>query len=104
MKELAKKFLSLALPRPALTGPGMRFHLSDWPDGPVSPPDITSGTRVGVTSGGAPSDEDPGRFARTRGGGEAYHRSVLLEEVTHYLAPAPGKLYLDGTLGGGGPH
>ncbi|MGJ8695856.1 MAG: 16S rRNA (cytosine(1402)-N(4))-methyltransferase RsmH [Verrucomicrobiaceae bacterium] len=31
-----------------------------------------------------------------------HHDSVLLEEVVHYLAPAKGKFYIDGTLGGGG--
>jgi 16S rRNA (cytosine1402-N4)-methyltransferase len=30
------------------------------------------------------------------------HVSVLLREVVEYLEAAPGKLYLDGTLGGGG--
>jgi len=55
-----------------------------------------------MSSGGGSPQDDPSRFTRTRGGGDEYHRSVLLEEVTHYLAPAPGKLFLDGTLGGGG--
>jgi len=31
-----------------------------------------------------------------------YHESVLLGEVVERLAPAPGKLLVDGTLGGGG--
>lgn len=31
-----------------------------------------------------------------------YHESVLLDEVVHFLAPADGKFFLDGTLGGGG--
>lgn len=31
-----------------------------------------------------------------------HHEPVLLDEVIHSLAPAPGKLILDGTLGGGG--
>jgi 16S rRNA (cytosine1402-N4)-methyltransferase len=31
-----------------------------------------------------------------------YHESVLLAEVVERLAPAPGKLIVDGTLGGGG--
>lgn len=31
-----------------------------------------------------------------------YHASVLLAEVTEHLQPAPGKLFFDGTLGGGG--
>ena len=31
-----------------------------------------------------------------------YHQPVLMEEVLRFLEPAPGKLILDGTLGGGG--
>jgi 16S rRNA (cytosine1402-N4)-methyltransferase len=41
-----------------------------------------------------PGDEVPGPTG--------YHLSVLADEVAHFLAPAPNKLYLDGTLGGGG--
>ena len=33
---------------------------------------------------------------------EFEHESVLADEITAYLRPAPGKLLLDGTLGGGG--
>jgi 16S rRNA (cytosine1402-N4)-methyltransferase len=33
---------------------------------------------------------------------EDIHRSVLLDEVLAYLAPVPGGLYVDGTLGMGG--
>ena len=33
---------------------------------------------------------------------ESYHIPVLEEEVVHALVPRPGKLMLDGTLGGGG--
>ncbi|HET6409955.1 MAG TPA: 16S rRNA (cytosine(1402)-N(4))-methyltransferase RsmH, partial [Chthoniobacteraceae bacterium] len=32
----------------------------------------------------------------------AYHEPVLMEETMSFLAPAPGKLIVDGTLGGGG--
>jgi 16S rRNA (cytosine1402-N4)-methyltransferase len=31
-----------------------------------------------------------------------YHESVLLDEVIGHLAPAEGKFFIDGTLGGGG--
>jgi 16S rRNA (cytosine1402-N4)-methyltransferase len=31
-----------------------------------------------------------------------YHESVLLAEVVQHLAPAPGRIIVDGTLGGGG--
>ncbi|MDD2320030.1 MAG: 16S rRNA (cytosine(1402)-N(4))-methyltransferase RsmH [Geobacteraceae bacterium] len=34
--------------------------------------------------------------------GEFRHISVLYEEVLHYLAPHPGGIYVDGTLGGAG--
>lgn len=31
-----------------------------------------------------------------------YHETVLLEEAVHFMAPAKGKVLIDGTLGGGG--
>jgi len=34
--------------------------------------------------------------------GYEYHESVLLAEVVKFLAPAPGRIIVDGTLGGGG--
>lgn len=36
------------------------------------------------------------------GGMPFYHESILLNKVVEYLAPAEGKLFADGTLGGGG--
>ncbi len=33
---------------------------------------------------------------------EYYHETVLLEESVHFMAPAEGKVLIDGTLGGGG--
>jgi 16S rRNA (cytosine1402-N4)-methyltransferase len=48
----------------------------------------------------ASSDLSPGKAAAA--GGSSYHLPVLPTEVLAALAPAPGKLLLDGTLGGGG--
>ena len=45
---------------------------------------------AGERSGG--SDDDLGY----------YHETVLLEEAVHFMAPARGKVLIDGTLGGGG--
>ncbi len=41
--------------------------------------------------------------AGTRGlAGEAYHKPIMGPECVHFLQPGPGKLVLDGTLGGAG--
>lgn len=39
---------------------------------------------------------EPGSF------GSAYHAPVMVREVLHYLEPARGGVFVDGTLGGGG--
>ncbi len=101
MKEILRRVFASNRPRPALAGVRGFAHLSDW-SGPAAPkPGLGGGLRFGLSTGGG-DDGDPSRFSRARGGGATYHRSVLLEEATHYLEPAPGKLFLDGTLGGGG--
>ncbi len=100
MREFLSRFPSFGSICPtAPAGAGARFHLSDWPVGHAPEPNLVGDQRVDVSSGGSSSD-DKSRFTRARGGG--YHKSVLLEEVTHYLQPGPGMLFLDGTLGGGG--
>jgi 16S rRNA (cytosine1402-N4)-methyltransferase len=52
----------------------------------------------GPEKGGAPAAGSSVPSFDPRG----YHAPVLSEEVLHYLQPAPGKLFLDCTLGGGG--
>lgn len=49
--------------------------------------------------------ESSGPVQMEPGGGRDvpfYHLPVLLQQVLDYLQPAPGKLFFDGTLGGGG--
>jgi 16S rRNA (cytosine1402-N4)-methyltransferase len=42
------------------------------------------------------------RFMMPKNTDVAFHEPVLLHETTGLLAPAPGKLFVDGTVGGGG--
>ena len=59
-----------------------------------------SAHRNEASPSGAPMDNTP--IAKRARHGDDYHLPVLLEEVTHYLAPKRDNLYLDATLGGGG--
>ena len=86
---------------PAYAGGTQRFHLPIWPQGTRRQPGAMQGARLTLTGGGGGDPEAGGRQSH-RVPDDEYHRPVLLEEVTHYLQPAVGKLYLDGTLGGGG--
>ncbi len=57
-------------------------------------------TRQGAGGGGeAPEPAPPEAAVRNL---PFYHAPVLLAEVVSLLEPAPGKLFFDGTLGGGG--
>ena len=47
---------------------------------------------------GSRGSADGGRGHRSEDG----HQPVLLDEVVTMLAPAPGSLQIDGTVGGGG--
>jgi len=56
-----------------------------------------------------PSNHGTGNFARRKAAqmsseqsDVSFHTPVLLRETRDLLAPAPGKLFIDGTLGGGG--
>jgi len=44
----------------------------------------------------------PGQQAKADSGRRAYHAPVLAAEVLGMLRPRPGRIFLDGTLGGGG--
>lgn len=101
MRKLLSRFLSPNILRPSvIAGINARYHLSQWPVGCAPRPNLF-GNRNEASPGG-PSSDNKSRFKRARGSGNDYHLPVLLEEVTHYLAPQRDKLYLDATLGGGG--
>ncbi|MCH2061550.1 MAG: 16S rRNA (cytosine(1402)-N(4))-methyltransferase RsmH [Verrucomicrobiales bacterium] len=101
MRKLLKRFLSSNILNPAdSAGINGLYHLSQWPAGCAPEPKL-SAHRNEASPSGVPSDKTP-RFKRSRQGGDDYHHPVLLEEVTHYLAPKRDNLYLDATLGGGG--
>ncbi len=61
---------------------------------PCRPAPEMAGLSVSNSSAGEQSGEEKEQ--------EFYHLSVLKEEVVHYLAAQPGRLFIDGTLGGGG--
>ncbi len=89
------------------SGPGRFFHLAHLPGGQQTTVKGLGWRGCAPEGGGGGGEgplmgDDPTRFDRSRTSGEEYHKSVLLEEVTHCLEPQEGKLYLDGTLGGGG--
>ena len=83
-----------------MAGVNAHYHLSQWPVGSTSEPKV-SAHRNEASPSGTPSDKTP-ILKRARQGDDDYHLPVLLEEVTHYLAPKRDNLYLDATLGGGG--
>jgi 16S rRNA (cytosine1402-N4)-methyltransferase len=57
-------------------------------------------TRPGGGGGGTVPESEPPEFSSRNL--PFYHAPVLLAEVIDLLQPAPGKLFFDGTLGGGG--
>ena len=102
MRKLIPRFLSNRRYCPAdAGGQDALYHLNDWPSDDRQNKPKMVGFRQGFSPGALPPDEKS-RFKRVRSEGMDYHESVLLDEVTHYLAPEPGKLFLDATLGGGG--
>lgn len=46
--------------------------------------------------------EERGNFMALEDGGKNYHEPVMLREAVEWIAPTPGRLIVDGTLGGGG--
>ena len=102
MRKLIPRFLSTRRYCPAgPVGQDVLYHLNDWPSDDCSNKPDVAGFRQGFSPGALPPDENS-RFKSNRSEEADYHQSVLLDEATHYLAPEPGKLFLDATLGGGG--
>jgi 16S rRNA (cytosine1402-N4)-methyltransferase len=94
MNRFMTSLISGLMPASALGN--RRFHLAHYPTGQGEKATGPLGYRNAAGNGGEET-----RFTRTRSEND-YHESVLLDESTHYLEPEPGKLFLDGTLGGGG--
>ena len=74
------------------------MHLAAWPDRlrtwlDQHPPVVKAVAQRGERGQPERPDADAA---------ETYHVPVMADEVVHFLAPAAGRLYLDGTLGGGG--
>ena len=101
MRELISRLLFKCKLSSTNGGENILFHLSDWPQDNcrnVSGP--TSFRQENGSDLKPPKDKND--FGYSRKPGSEYHESVLLDEVTHYLAPDDNKLFLDATLGGGG--
>ena len=83
-------------------GPLRLAHLAHLPAAPGWGGGLSErsagGVRLSTFGGqGIPDNDETGELD-----GAAYHIPVLEQEVVDALAPGPGKLMLDGTLGGGG--
>jgi len=60
-------------------------------------PGLGGGSRWTSSTGGEPDGEAAEEDLET-----IYHRPIMVDEVVQWLAPAPGKILLDCTFGGGG--
>jgi len=83
---------AIPVPGPDFRGPSS-FNIWSLPCGPA--PEMAGLTSM-FSENSAETESDSGKEQ------SFYHLSVLMEEVLHFLAPQPGKLFIDGTLGGGG--
>lgn len=85
--------------RPLISAIGTQlWHLAHFPQG-----GSISGSLPSVELFSKPSRKGlPSSGRQSPTAGSDYHIPVMLEEVLHFLAPTRGKLFLDGTLGGGG--
>ena len=101
MRELISRLLLNHNSSSTNCGVNTLYHLSDWSQDNCKGESETVGFRQGkspvqMSPDNQNNSNDPRKVA------SGYHESVLLNEVTHYLAPDNDKLFLDATLGGGG--
>lgn len=110
MTAATASLFSHSVSQPERAGIGLRrwldkvlfLHLDLWPWAAAGPPTQTLATRnMNNRPPQLPSDHgDDGENLSAASRFE--HTAVLLEEALNYLLPAPGKLIMDATLGGGG--
>jgi len=76
-----------------------RMHLDLWPWVGMDSSSILARNNQRMTS---PETNDLTPPDPKQSSATEYHEPVLMQEVLKFLEPGPGKLVLDGTLGGGG--
>src|SRR5690606_38908619 len=81
----------MKLATPALDGLDWLGHLAAWPERLRSWLEAQKKTSPWPSHRLPQTEEEPDFEDETA---NSYHRSVMAEEVRHFLAPAPGKLYL----------
>ena len=89
----------------ALSRPHWLHHLAAWPDRLRSWSEslpTSGGGKEPIAGGPGPVHQRPADPTPMESTSSHYHIPVMAAEVEHFLEASVGKLFLDGTLGGGG--